>query len=599
MAPLAIVAFQGYHCARQAINDLVQKHLVSVARTREAMIAEWYAERVKDIKTIAALPEVVDQTVTAGNLGARKTDGLLKTLLSNVQLQDSSFESLSIYTDDWRLVARADFGNHGSEDLVTERLMADLEAAEGIFMEEAHMHHDSNAGAHIGHVIQDGTGTRIGYLVGNLNLSQSIAPVLQKRSGLWNTGKAYLTNRDLRIITEPFVDGERVSLRRDAPAEVRQCLSEETHQVLDYVDYRGVEVLGTAIRLPINDWLLIAEIDRSEALRWLDTLIFRALLTVIATLVAILAASMWMSSFLGRPLRQLVTIANRIRGGQTDERVPRTLILEADEVGMAFNEMLDELRTQQDFVARTTALVSMGEMTSSIVHEMRNPLSSVKMNLQALSRSLEPGDLNTEAAAIASGQIGRIESMLTDLLQFGRPVSIRRTATAFDELVRMGFDVAADLIREKEIHCELERELDDSVLFVDKEQMCRALSNLIINAVQASPPRSVIQITLRPSPRGERFVDIEVKDSGSGLTEMAARKVFQPFFTTKPGGTGLGLANVRKIVELHGGTVSASNGETCGALFRITIPRAAYSAGLDALRARQLPPQWSGSVQNK
>jgi signal transduction histidine kinase len=598
MAPLAIVAFQGYHCAREAVYDLVQKHLVSVARTREAMIAEWYAERVKDIKTIAALPEVVDQTVTAGNLGARETDGLLKTLLSNVQLQDSSFESLSIYTDDWRLVTRADFGEHESEDLLTERLMADLETADGIFLEEAHMHHDSNAGAHLGHVIRDGTGTRIGYLVGNLNLTQSIAPLLQERSGLWNTGKAYLTNRDLRIITEPFVDGERVSLRRNAPAEVRECLSEATPQVVDYADYRGVEVLGTAVSLPIKNWLLIAEIDRSEALRWLDMLILRASLTVIATLIAILAASTWMSSFLGRPLRQLVVIANRIRGGQTDERVPRTLILEADEVGMAFNEMLNELRTQQDFVARTTALASMGEITSSIVHEMRNPLSSVKMNLQALSRSLVPGDPNTEAAAIASGQIARIENMLTDLLQFGRPVSICKTETSFDELVRMSLEVAADLIREKNIHCELECELDESTLFVDKEQMCRALSNLIINAVQASPPRSVIRITLRSSLRGQRFVDIEVKDSGSGLTEMAAKKTFQPFFTTKPGGTGLGLANVKKIVELHGGAVAASNRETCGALFRVTIPRAAYAAGLDALQARQLPSQWSGSVQN-
>jgi signal transduction histidine kinase len=261
--------------------------------------------------------------------------------------------------------------------------------------------------------------------------------------------------------------------------------------------------------------------------------------------------------------------------------------------------MLDEMRTQQDFVARTTALASMGEITSSIVHEMRNPLSSVKMNLQALSRSLEPGDPNTEAAEIASNQISRIENMLTDLLQFGRPVSIRKTAIPFEELVRMSLNVAADMTQEKGICSEVESVLDDSTLFIDKEQMCRALSNLVINAIQASPPQSVIRITLRPSLHGERFVDIEVSDSGTGLTEMAARKVFQPFFTTKPGGTGLGLANVKKIVELHGGSVSASNGETCGASFRIILPRTPHSVSLDMLQARHLPPQWSGSVQEK
>ncbi|MCC6487449.1 MAG: sensor histidine kinase [Candidatus Hydrogenedentes bacterium] len=599
MVPLLIVAFQGYHCAREAVYDLAQKHLVSVAKTREAIITEWYAERVKDIKTIASLPGVIGEIIQAESSGVSESEELLKALLSNIQLQDSAFESLSIYTHDWQLIARADFGEHQSEDLLTERLTADLEAADGVFMEEAHMHHSSDVGAHIGRAIQDDTGTRIGYLVGNLNLTRSIGPLLQERSGLWSTGKTYLADRNLRIITEPFVDGERVSLRRNAPAEARECSSEDAPQVLDYVDYRGVEVLGTAVNLPIDDWLLIAEIDRSEALRWLDMLIFRALLTVIVTLVAIVVASTWMSSFLGRPLRQLVTIANRIRIGETNERVPRTQILEADEVGMALNEMLDEMRSQQDFIARTTALTSMGEMTSSIVHEMRNPLSSVKMNLQALSRSLEPGDFNTEAAEIASDQIGRIESMLTDLLQFGRPVSIRKIETRFEELVRMSLAVATDLIQEKEIRCAAESTLDDSTLFIDKEQMCRALSNLIINAVQASPPQSVIRIVLQPSLHGDRFVDLEVVDSGSGLTEMASKRLFQPFFTTKPGGTGLGLANVKKIVELHGGMVSASNGATCGAQIRISIPRTAYSAGLDAIRARQLPAQWSGSVQKK
>ncbi len=587
MAPLGIAAFQGYHCARQAVNDLVQKHLLSVVRTREAMIEAWYGERVKDIKTVASLPDVVKKVLKADSAGKSESDPALDTLLSDIELQDSAFESLSVYTLDWHLVARAEFGEHRSEDLLTKRLMSDLEAAEGVFLEEVHMHHDANAGAHIGDSIQDKAGTDIGYLVGNLNLTKSIAPLLQERSGLWNTGKAYLTNGDLEIITEPFTEGRRVSFEKKAPTAVEACIAGGTSQVLSYKDYRGHEVLGTAVRLPIDNWALVAEIDRSEALKWLNRLIFRASLTVLVTLIVVVAASMWMSSFLGRPLRQLVTIANRIRGGQTSERVQPTQIVEADEVGMAFNEMLDELRTQQDFVARTTALASMGEMTSSIVHEMRNPLSSVKMNLQALSRSLEPGNPNTEVAEIASNQIARIENMLTDLLQFGRPVSIQKTEVFFEDLVQACTRIAGDTMREKEIRCEADCALDESVLFVDEEQMCRALSNLILNAVQASPAQSEVRVTLRPSRRGERFVDIDVEDSGPGLTEMALKKVFQPFFTTKPGGTGLGLANVKKIVELHGGSASAENAEPGGAVFRITIPRAAHSVQLDVFQVRQ------------
>jgi two-component system sensor histidine kinase HydH len=301
-------------------------------------------------------------------------------------------------------------------------------------------------------------------------------------------------------------------------------------------------------------------------------LLLRATIMVTGTLILVVVVSISISKFLVGPLKKLERVARRIRGGHVDDRLEPMSGREAEEVRRTFNLMLDELRDKQAEIVRTATLASVGELSTSIVHELRNPLSSIKMNLQALCKVVEGDENYRELASIASEQVNRLEKMLTDLLQYGRPVELRRELTSFDEVAKATLDVVGDLAKEKEVKIVVEGFPGAKPLHIDKEQMCRVLSNLVINAIQASPPGSKVKLAARNLATDSGSISIEVLDTGCGLTMEAQENVFKPFFSTKPDGTGLGLANVKKIVELHGGTVSARNRSEGGSAFLFTVP---------------------------
>lgn len=237
-------------------------------------------------------------------------------------------------------------------------------------------------------------------------------------------------------------------------------------------------------------------------------------------------------------------------------------------------EMLRKIEVERA-LARTASLAAIGELTSSIAHEMRNPLSSIKMNAKMMEQTLGEKDATlAELAAITSQQSLRLETMLNDLLNYGKPLTLYLGKTTARELLRATMISVAQEKQKKGVLVEVANEVGEIPLQVDGELMTRALSNLVLNAIQWSPPMGTVHIAARfatgKEPAGQ--VVFQVRDNGPGIREEKIRRLFQPFFTTRPGGTGLGLANVRKIVEYHGGTVSGTNHPEGGAVFHIALP---------------------------
>lgn len=226
-------------------------------------------------------------------------------------------------------------------------------------------------------------------------------------------------------------------------------------------------------------------------------------------------------------------------------------------------------------LAQTASLARIGELTASIAHEMRNPLSSIKMNIHTIEQEL--GDVNPafyELTSIAAEQSLRLEGMLNDLLSYGKPLSPQMTTTTFGHLLESTLLAVNQEKTDKGTFIEIIDNLQSTPLDMDEELMIRALSNLILNGIQWSPARGKVFISGRLS-SGLQSHDqavIEVRDTGPGLDTHKKHRLFQPFMTTRQGGTGLGLANVRKIVEYHGGTVSGEDHVLGGAMFRITLP---------------------------
>ena len=316
---------------------------------------------------------------------------------------------------------------------------------------------------------------------------------------------------------------------------------------------------------------VLVEESRDEMFGWLARLRKRAIITGAVTFVLVIIIAARGSRRLSEPLRRLAEVAGRITGGRRNARLGPMRDYEARQVGIAFNRMLDELETGQRKLANAASLAAVGELSSSVVHEMRNPLSSVKINLQALGRRVKDDPAYSELAGIALEQAVRLERLLTELLRFGKPLELHPENV---DLQTLAAEVAAVLdpqIREKNISLKGLEDLREVRVQADPEHLKRVLTNLVENAVEVSPAGGRVELSAGHTQSGVRLT---VRDYGPGVAPENREQIFRPFFTTREKGTGLGLANVRKIIEAHGGTVELESSPGQGAAFTVRLPSA-------------------------
>ncbi len=218
----------------------------------------------------------------------------------------------------------------------------------------------------------------------------------------------------------------------------------------------------------------------------------------------------------------------------------------------------------QEALERDRRLAALGEMAAVLSHEMRNPLTSMKGHAQLLAESLAPGTRERDKADRVVGDAVRLEKLTADLLTFVRARRIRRTDVDPAAVLREAA-VTVD-----ESRCDLELAEAPARWSLDPGMLHQALANLLRNALQASPDEA--RVTASVGREGEELV-FAVRDRGEGIPESAQGRIFEPFHTTRVRGTGLGLTVARRIVELHGGTLTPANHPQGGAVFRAAIPQ--------------------------
>jgi two-component system sensor histidine kinase HydH len=228
---------------------------------------------------------------------------------------------------------------------------------------------------------------------------------------------------------------------------------------------------------------------------------------------------------------------------------------------VAFVLIRREARRQADARARERErrLASLGEMSAVLAHEIKNPLASLKGNAQLLARMLTEGEKPRGKADRVVDEAVRLEQLINDLLQFVRTGTINRTAVDPAQLVR---DAAASIAGEVTV----ETRQAPATWSLDAARIRQVVINLVDNAVAAGAP---VTVTVRRD-RGQLI--LEVADRGPGVPEDDRDKIFEPFFTGKTQGTGLGLAVVRRVVELHHGAIAVYPNPGGGAIFRAELP---------------------------
>ncbi len=232
----------------------------------------------------------------------------------------------------------------------------------------------------------------------------------------------------------------------------------------------------------------------------------------------------------------------------------------------AANRSLKEAEQQ---VRRSERLAALGQLTAGLAHELRNPLGTMKTSAELLARNVEKeNEIAREMAAFIRDEVDRTNSLITRFLDFAKPRSLKPQPV---DLAAMLDHVIQKFERENRWNISVYKNYSPEIppVPLDAELMERVILNLMTNAAQASPPSGAITVKTRLA--GD-MADIAVIDRGSGIDPKDLESIFNPFFTTKSDGVGLGLAICSKIVDEHGGQIKVESAPGEGSVFHVFLP---------------------------
>ncbi len=243
---------------------------------------------------------------------------------------------------------------------------------------------------------------------------------------------------------------------------------------------------------------------------------------------------------------------------------------EIGRLGAAFNAMLDRLEEKQQALMRSEKLAVAGMMAARVAHDVRNPLSSIKMQTQLLQSQVPAGSDEAAVLAAVLRDVNQLDSVVRDLLETARPEAPTLEDVVLADLVRASAEPFRAQLTHRRIELTLTVDGQAPPLRLDPSRIRRALVNVLANAAEATRAGGSILVVTRSDVHEQT---IEVADDGVGIDPAVVDRVFDPFVSTKPDGVGLGLVNAKAIVESHGGRITLEPRAPHGTLVTIRLPQ--------------------------
>ena len=230
----------------------------------------------------------------------------------------------------------------------------------------------------------------------------------------------------------------------------------------------------------------------------------------------------------------------------------------------------ERIITIEEQLRRSEKLSTLGEMAAVLAHEIRNPLGSIRGTAEILKDDFKPGDPKHEFIEIQIKETERLNRVVEDFLHMARPQpAAMKPCNVLEELETILTLVSNDA-RERQIKLELQSSSSPIIIVAEREKLRQAFLNIIINALQATPPGGSVLISTMV--KEKESCEIRFRDTGSGIDIETRGRIFEPFFTTKPDGTGLGLVITKKIIESHGGVLLVESESGHGTTVTLKFP---------------------------
>jgi len=298
-----------------------------------------------------------------------------------------------------------------------------------------------------------------------------------------------------------------------------------------------------------------------------------------ALLIALVA---FFSRRFTQPITDLGQAARRVTAGNLDFEVPAKGPEEVSALAKTFNEMLTVLRRSRELeeqLQRSERSAVIGRLASGIAHEIRNPLNFINLSIDHLRETFGPANEAQRAQykhilTTIKDELARLNRLVSDFLSYGRPAKLKLRELDALTLVEEVRDLVKAKADEQGVKITIESEdngdSQGTSLNADPEQLKTCFSNLMINAIQAMPGGGELDVGLFPD---QERLEIEITDTGTGILPESLEQIFEPYYSTKETGIGLGLPLTKKIIEEHGGQIRVESEVGLGTTFIVTLPR--------------------------
>jgi signal transduction histidine kinase len=236
--------------------------------------------------------------------------------------------------------------------------------------------------------------------------------------------------------------------------------------------------------------------------------------------------------------------------------------------------LYEDLKRSKSYIRRADRLASLGTLTAGLAHEIRNPMVAIKTLTQLLPERLDDEEFRSQFLKIASGEVDRISSLVNELLDFARPSDPRWALEDINAILDGMILLISTATKKKLITIIKDYGSNLPPVQVDREQIKQVILNILLNAIDATSENGKITVRTRSfiKPGGEPYIQIEFTDTGCGIPSQHLEDIFNPFFTTKATGSGLGLSISNQIVQDHKGYIDVESQLEKGSSFFINLP---------------------------
>ncbi|MFQ5790077.1 MAG: ATP-binding protein [Acidobacteriota bacterium] len=296
--------------------------------------------------------------------------------------------------------------------------------------------------------------------------------------------------------------------------------------------------------------------------------------------------SVFLAKRISSPLETLVEGTVKVSQGNLNHQIDIAPGDEIGELAANFNQMTAQILADQRKIKETSRklievekLATIGRLATAMAHEIRNPLAALKLNIQKLGKCASLGDLEKEQVEIAESGIRQVERIVKDILDYARAPKLTKDMFSLQNLIEDALRFVQEQFQEKPVAVIRDYAPELPPIHVDGDKLRQVFLNILLNAAEAVPSGGAVTVrTFLQGEEGKRVGVVQIEDNGCGIEEKNMSSVFEPFFTTKSLGTGLGLTNARKVIELHQGRVEISSTVSVGTTITIHLPYAEEGA---------------------